>query len=231
MGYEMKAKVVGGPPALPAKKRERKFDDVAAVFVYQDGHYSQYKGLDLWGIERDAMKYDRDLPVVAHPPCARWCQLAALVQKTHGYKIGDDGGMFESALATVRRVGGVLEHPAYSIAWRHFDLPRPPIQGGWVQGKCGGWACHVEQLQYGHEARKQTWLYAFGTDLPMLRWGRDPKLKPVKIVGPGPFDPTKPNKGRVPGFARLCGKVASATPNEFAELLLSIARTAGRVTK
>ena len=32
--------------------------------------------------------------MVAHPPCARWCQLARLVQHVYGYQIGDDGGTF-----------------------------------------------------------------------------------------------------------------------------------------
>jgi hypothetical protein len=83
-----------------------------------------------------------------------------------------DGGCFLSALASVRAFGGVLEHPAASHAWARFGLAAPPHRGGWVVADVvGGWTCHVEQGHYGHAARKATWLYAHGVDLPSLRWG------------------------------------------------------------
>ncbi len=97
--------------------------------------------------------------------------MAGLVESLGGRKRRDDDGCFESALASVRRWGGVLEHPAVSDAWRAFLLPAPPACGGWVRGICGGWACHVEQGHYGHRAPKPTWLYAFGIKVPSLKWG------------------------------------------------------------
>lgn len=91
---------------------------VAALFVYNDerGSYWGLPGVELWGEAEDARLYEGPHPVVAHPPCSRWCQLAPINEKRYGHKVGDDAGMFASALASVRRCGGVLEHPAKSYA-------------------------------------------------------------------------------------------------------------------
>ena len=78
--------------------------------------------------------------------------------------------------------GGVLEHPAYSDAWKEFDLPRPSRTGGWVKGFCGGWSCQIEQGRYGHPAKKATWLYVFNTDLPRLKWGYEISSKEKALV-------------------------------------------------
>jgi hypothetical protein len=142
---------------------------VAALFVETGGAYFGLPNVDPWDETRDARGYSGPHPVVAHPPCARWCQLAGLVEARWGHKRGEDGGCFSAALAAVRRWGGVLEHPAFSAAWPAFMLPAPRARGGWVRGICGGWVCHVEQGNYGHPARKATWLYAYGTVLPELK--------------------------------------------------------------
>ena len=145
---------------------------IAALFVEEGGAYYGLEGVDPWPESRDARLYPGPWPVVAHPPCARWCKLAGLVESRYRIKRHEDGGCFASALDSVRRWGGVLEHPAYSDAWWTFALPRPPTSGGWVRGIDGGWSCHVEQGAYGHRAPKPTWLYAFGvTTLPTITWG------------------------------------------------------------
>jgi hypothetical protein len=146
---------------------------IAALFVATDGIYFGLPNVDPWDAVRDARKYPGPHPVVAHPPCDRWCQMAPVNQARYGHAVGEDDGCFASALASVRRWGGVLEHPAVSLAWPRYDLPKPE-GGGWVKGWCGGWAAQVEQRHYGHRARKATWLYAFGCDPPSLRWGRGP---------------------------------------------------------
>lgn len=103
-----------------------------------------------------------------------WAGQPLWIKRTGQRKIkGDDGGCFESALAAVRRFGGVLEHPAGSHAWAYFGLSKPPVAGGWVKADdFGGWTCCVEQGWYGHYAPKPTWLYSVGCDLPILRWGK-----------------------------------------------------------
>lgn len=195
---------------------------IAALYVYADGPYASVPDCDVWDEARDARNYDGPHPVVAHPPCSRWCRLAGLVEARWGHKRGDDGGCFEHALSCVRRFGGVLEHPAYSDAWARFDLPRPSRSGGWQRGTCGGWSCHVEQGRYGHVAKKATWLYAFGVDLPELRWGSDPDSASKALVS---WCGNKVSSG-MEGRPRVGKKRASVTPPAFLDVLVSMARSA-----
>ena len=195
---------------------------IAALYVQRDGCYYGLNGVDPWDEARDARLYPGPYPVVAHPPCTRWCRLAGLVEARWGHKRGEDGGCFASALASVERWGGVLEHPAYSDAWATFGLPRPPRSGGWVRALFGrpGWSCHVEQIRYGHAAVKATWLYAVHPRPPDMRWGSDSKGAAVLVgwcgnhVASGEVRP------------RLSKKAASATPPAFRDALIAIARTA-----
>ncbi len=191
---------------------------IAALFVATGGCYFGLPNVDPWDEARDARLYAGPYPVVAHPPCDRWCQMAPVNQARYGHRVGDDGGCFASALASVRRWGGVLEHPALTIAWRTFDLPRPPRKG-WLRSQCGGIVAAVEQRNYGHRARKATWLYAFGVDPPSLTWGR----------GPAPEAWISADRPRAVlaarGIGQLSKKEAKATPVAFRDLLISIAES------
>jgi hypothetical protein len=192
---------------------------VAALFVQTGGCYFGVEGVDPWDEPRDARTYAGPHPVVAHPPCQRWCQLAPVNQARYGLRIGDDGGCFELALSAVRAYGGILEHPARSLAWRHFEMPRP-TPGRWIEGPCGGWTAQVEQGHYGHPARKATWLYAHGVDLPDLKWGRGPP--PTAWVS---TDRPRAVLAKL-GIRQLNKSETGASPPAFRDLLLSIARTA-----
>ncbi len=203
---------------------------IAALYVQGPprGVYTGLPDVDPWYLpDRDARLYAGPWPVVAHPPCSRWCRLAGLVEARWGHKRGDDGGCFAAALAAVRTWGGVLEHPAYSDAWAAFDLLVPPSAGGWVRDLFGGWTCHVEQGRYGHPAKKATWLYAHGVaDLPSLRWGAVPDRDSTALVSwCGNHVSSGEARPRV-GKAR-----AAATPLAFREALLGIARTVQDLTR
>lgn len=195
---------------------------IAALYVQTGGSYYGLDGVDPWDEKRDARKYDGPWPVVAHPPCSRWCRLAGLVEARWGHKRGDDGGCFAAALAAVRRWGGVLEHPAYTDAWAAFDLPVPMRGGGWSRGICGGWSTHVEQGRYGHVAKKATWLYAFNCDLPALRWGHDPDALSRALVS---WCRNHVKSGEV--RPRVGKSAASKTPHEFRDVLIAMARSVG----
>lgn len=196
---------------------------VAILFADPRGVYANLPGVDLWDEARDARTYDGPHPVVAHPPCARWCRLAGLVEARWGHRRGDDGGCFAAALAAVRRFGGVLEHPAYTDAWGAFGLPKPQRHGRWQRGLCGGWTCHVEQGRYGHPAKKATWLYAFGTELPRLAWGSDLDTESSALVS-WCGNHVKSGEDR----PRVGKAIASRTPTAFRDVLIQIARSARR---
>lgn len=135
---------------------------VAALFVAKGGAYFGVDGVDPWDVEMDARKYVGPYPVVAHPPCERWGRYwgGGPSAKTPR-KLGDDGGCFASALASVRRWGGVLEHPEASHAFAAHGIATPKWREGWTYARDGhGYVCCVAQGNYGHRARKLTWLYA-----------------------------------------------------------------------
>lgn len=164
---------------------------VAALYVQAGGAYWDMPGIDAWDEARDARKYAGPYPVVAHPPCQRWGKMwfgqPLTVKLTGKRKVkGDDDGCFDAALASVRKWGGVLEHPWGSHAWPHFGLNVPPREGGWVNADfLGGWTCCVEQGRYGHYARKPTLLLVYGVrlaDLESLVWGKsEAKLDPAVV--------------------------------------------------
>lgn len=204
---------------------------IAALYVQTNGAYFNLPGVDPWDERRDARLYEGPHPVVAHPPCARWCRLAGLVEARYPHlRKGEDGGCFKRALEDVRRFHGVLEHPAYSDAWPTFKLPKPDPKGGWsAPDEHGGRSCHVEQRHYGHRARKATWLYAVSSAaLPTLAWGKgpDPELyvSSCSKRGDGTFI-------RRRGVELMGKREASATPEAFKKILLEIAYLAGLVRK
>jgi hypothetical protein len=202
---------------------------VAALYVEENGVYANLTDVEVWGISRDARLYAGPHPVVAHPPCQLWTNMAAVNFKRYGgehNRPGNDGGCFKSAMWSVRHHGGVLEHPAGSKAWKEHGLQTPPPPGfGWLYA--GPWnapyrdsstpvnqyVCEVWQSAYGHKARKRTWLYYVGLSFPAeLDWSRKPGTHQV-----GWFDRIKPT---------LSKKAASATPLAFRDALLELARRA-----
>jgi hypothetical protein len=199
---------------------------VSAIFVSREGPYWGRPDVDAWDEVRDARLYAGYLPVVAHPPCAAWCRLAGMREYVYGYPRGEDGGCFESALSSVRRCNGVLEHPTWSAAWKAFGLLRP-TGNGWSRflGQGTEWVCEVSQAAYGHRARKLTWLLYVGENAPpAMNWSRP---DPTAVVGSCSrrADGSIWRKGVA---AKSLGKAeASRTPPLFADALLELARLAG----
>jgi hypothetical protein len=221
---------------------------VAALFVDPRGVYPKLLGRrQCWANDLesapgngprtrdDAREYAGPDPVVAHPPCNLWVNMAAVNWKRYRrqrpawYPGGDDGGCFAAALAAVRKYGGVLEHPAGSHAWAKYKLikPRHPdprrragldaaiaagqTSGWWYAGpNPREWTCEVWQSAYGGRMRKRTWLVYCGTRPPFeLNWAREPGTHQC-----GWFDRNKPTVGK---------REASATPEAFALELIRLA--------
>lgn len=203
---------------------------ISALFVENGGCYYGIEDVDPWDEERDARRYDGSNRVVAHPPCQRWGKFWAgqplHIKLTGERKIkGDDNGCFASALTSVRRWGGVLEHPWGSHAWPHFGLAVPPRRGGWIAADdCGGWTCCVEQGRYGHYARKPTLLLAYGVALPELNWGiSEVHLDPQVVARMGIKRAKRLGEvGAKGGGTNSHFRIG--TPIPFRDLLLSIAK-------
>ena len=201
---------------------------VAALFVEEGGIYFNVPAVDPWGVVRDARKYSGTYPVIAHPPCQRWGRYwHGAPNKAHQFRLGEDQGCFAAALTAVRNYGGVLEHPAHSHAWRFFGITAPVAGGGWIAADTfGGMTCYVEQGHYGHISRKATWLYAKSKDLPTLNWSKcQQRIHPVALERYG-YEKAR----RIGMMAMIGGKdktrIRNATPPEFLDVLLAIARAA-----
>ena len=207
---------------------------VAALYVETDGVYARQPEVDLWDEKRDARKYAGPHAVVAHPPCQRWGRFwHGSTAKPHQFQLGDDGGCFASALSAINRFGGVIEHPADSNAWKCYFIEAPPRAGGWVPAErfepFSGihWTCCVYQGHYGHFAGKPTWLLAVGLtreQLPELRWG-----KTEQRIHPRALELHGYEKARRIGMMAMVGgkdktRIRNATPPEFREVLLDLAR-------
>lgn len=190
---------------------------VAALFVEKGGCYYNVPGVDPWDKERDAREYKGPYPVVAHPPCNLWTRFAHVNYKRWGgdhNRPGNDEGCFLSALESVLEFGGVLEHPAFSDAWTAYGIPRPMGYNWLMMGRV--WVCEVWQSAYGHKARKRTWLIYSGDAEPLPISNARP---------PGSHKIGQRNKRDIkPGKPSLSGKAASATPIEFRDYLISLAR-------
>jgi len=206
---------------------------IAALFVATGGTYysPELAGIcDPWDEARDARLYAGPHAVVAHPDCKRWGRYwfggpSAKVRR----KLGDDAGCFASALASVRAFGGVLEHPEASHAWPAFRLRRPPRAGGWIRAGMDdpGWTCCVEQGHYGHRARKPTWLYAVGCELPSFTWGAS--SAEGGAIDAGYHSAGERAAAREAGTLRGGGRMGAtqrkATPLAFRDALIAMAQS------
>ena len=124
---------------------------VQALYIADNSIYKQLLGEgNCWDKHRDATTYAGAEPVIAHPPCQDWCNLSHLNKENPERK-----RLAIVAVEQVRRCGGILEHPKMSRLWEYAGLPLP----GKTKDEYGGWTACVNQIDFGHVARKSTWLY------------------------------------------------------------------------
>ena len=189
---------------------------IAALFVERGGCYYGLPNVDPWDIDRDARGYCGQFPVVAHPPCQRWGNLASVAFARWGgehNRPGNDGGCFASALASLRRCGGVLEHPKGSRAFAAFGIRKPIFRGWQFDGEL--WVCEVWQSAYGHRANKATWLIYKGRNPPLeMRWERPTGSHQVGF---------QDSRGKARNKPTLSKREANATPPDFRDALLDLA--------
>lgn len=197
-------------------------DSITVAALYVDtarGPYGAIEGVECWGqatrngsqadlfaASRDARSYSGPHPIIAHPPCGPWGRF------WWNYKGGE--GAKECgprAIEQVRRFGGVVEHPSESGLWKALGLPLP----GDEQDSHGGRTVEVQQCDWGHPARKRTWLYMVGVgDLPSTPPPGEPSMVMVRLLR---------NDNDLPEVPK---RVRHLTPPAFAEWLVACARLA-----
>lgn len=222
-----------GPyPKLAADYNSEDAPVLARAFGF-DGSDDYPPDLDCWDAERDARKYEGPDPIVAHPPCGPWGRLR------HLYR-GDEHDCAPRAVGQVRRWGGVLEHPAGSLLWNHgldpadeyIGLPEPD-EG---VDRFDGHTVEVNQVEWGHCARKATWLYIVGVAPSRVQELIDarpfPGREPTHWISGGRGRGRKGKKAKTtpvpPGIKVCSAQQRRRTPPAFAEFLIAIAREARR---
>jgi hypothetical protein len=184
--------------------------EVAVLFARQDSVYKAFDNLDVYDIDRDARIYSGNLPIVAHLPCRAWGKLKHFAKPRPGEK---ELAIF--AINTVRKNGGVLEHPSGSSLWNDQNLPAPGAIDQFL-----GYTLIVNQHWFGHRAEKRTMLYIVGCnkeDLPLFTARND---KPTHVV-----NNSKTSKNKRPEISKA---EREKTPVEFAKFLIEIAKNCKR---
>lgn len=193
--------------------------DVAVLYVDPRGPYPEL--VEHWyGEERDARTYDGPHPVVAHPPCGAYGSLRHL--RVPNRERRDDADCGPIAVAQVRKWGGVLEQPRGSKLWEACGLPAP----GALPDAHGGYSLEVAQCDWGHVARKKTWLYLVSVPLAVLGTA-PPRREPTHWVSGGRLHDRKGQGGIVPPGIKVCSaQQRRRTPRAFAAWLVSLAQYA-----
>ena len=187
---------------------------IAALYVDRHGPYFGRPDVDPWGAERDAKKYWGPHPIVAHPPCGPWGHLRHLSR-------GDDRTCAIRAVYQVQAFGGVLEHPCWSKLFPHMQLPYP----GELPDAFGGRTIEVCQCDWGHVARKRTWLYM--VRVRDVGWRPTPR-EPTHWVSGGRAKPGRKSTPVPPGIKVCSAQQRRRTPPAFADWLIGLAESVNR---
>jgi hypothetical protein len=197
---------------------------INALYVATNGIYFNDPRIIPWDELSDAKNCTNGLPAITHPPCERWGRYwsggpSVKVKKN----LGDDNQCFAHALWYVRTFGGVIEHPEASHAFRFYGLTRPKISSGWgLPDEWGGRVCCVAQGNYGHKARKLTWLYGVNINFKELDWSLPKDMMRMEL-GPRSKEHAKElRKSGLGKIQRLSSYERLATPEPFKELLIEL---------
>lgn len=134
---------------------------IVILFARKDSIYKKFIECDVYDKDRDALTFDADNVIIAHPPCRLWGRLR------HFSKAPDnEKNLALWVIDMIRKNGGILEHPANSKLWSEKNLP--PIN---KYDRYGGFIISYPQFYWGHKANKNTKFYICGiklTDLPEI---------------------------------------------------------------
>lgn len=202
--YRTRLKAITPAAAVPLPHRARAAA-VTVLFAHRTSHYKQLPGVEVYDQDRDARTWPGGTAVVAHPPCAQWGRLRALATVK---PVEKELGPY--AVQMVRTYGGVLEHPAGSSLWPACSLPRPGQRDAW-----GGFTLDVDQVIFGHEAQKRTWLYVCGC--------RPEALPPLPPPGRVPTHCVTSSRSSFNKLPELSKRARELTPPDLCRWLVAAA--------
>jgi hypothetical protein len=125
---------------------------VTVLFCQKNSIYKRM-GCNVYDEDRNSLSWMGSEPAIYHPPCRLWSKLKHLSTADPIEKY-----LALWAVNKVRSYGGILEHPAYSSLFNFMNLPKPGNTDEY------GFTIEIDQFNYGHLARKKTWLYICGAD-------------------------------------------------------------------
>lgn len=187
---------------------------VVALYVDPKGPYPKLVS-EWYDAARDARTYEGSKPVIAHPPCGAWGMMKHL---SNAMGKEQEPTFALHAIEVVRRNGGVLEHPRGSALFEHEGLPLP----GNLPDAYGGVTYEVCQCDWGHPARKRTWLYVVRVAPEMFPEAPEPR-EPTHWASGSRTAP----RGAVPPGIKVCSvRQRRRTPEAFARWLIEVASNA-----
>jgi hypothetical protein len=179
---------------------------IAALYIDPRGPYVNRPDVDAWDEKRDARKYNGPWPVIAHPPCGPWSALRHLSRETTA-----DCGV--RALEQVHAFGGIVEQPIASRLFAEY-------------GRADHLILEVEQVAWGHVARKRTALYMHRDLYPLALATKRTGGTPTHWCSGGRTR-SSGRGGLVPPGIKVCSAAQRRrTPPSFADWLISIAERA-----
>ena len=124
------------------------------LFTEPNSNYGVTGQFDVYDLSRNALSYNDDIPVIAHPPCRLFSKLKAFSTAPACEKFL---GIWSISL--VRNIGGIVEHPLHSDLFKIMQCGVPGIPD-----RFGGFVLSVDLNWFGFSCRKPTGLYIVGVD-------------------------------------------------------------------
>jgi hypothetical protein len=125
---------------------------IPVLFCTEDSIYKKL-GCNVYDEKRNALTWSGNEPAIYHPPCRLWSRMRT-------FSTADESEKYFAlwAVNKVRSYGGILEHPGSSNLFNFMNLPKPGSSDEF------GFTIEIDQFNYGHLARKRTWLYICGIE-------------------------------------------------------------------
>ena len=134
---------------------------IPILFTLPNSNYKKYHFTDCYDEEKNALNYRGQAAIIAHPPCRLWGRLRHMSKAPQVERI-----LAIWAIIQIRKVGGILEHPAGSRLFRKMKIP---LDGS--PDQYGGFVISINQHWFGFQAKKRTYLYIVGctrSQIPQL---------------------------------------------------------------